>query len=640
MKKRFFDFEVFKHWWLCVFGDIPDGEVTEDIKDNFVVVHSDQPNARDNLLKLFKEQDTCMFGYNIKHYDLIIANAIYQGFSPEQVKIINDIIINPAKQFESKEHLRLAPFAKRKFSTIYEDLMDDNSGSLKELEANLGLNILESSVSFDKEDLSEIDKNEVIYYCKQDVYASMKYYDDIVRYYCQNKEILSRTFGIDVKTCYTSTNATLVGKVLNATKTRFTDEDKIEISLPSKIKEYCYENLPHPILNKLLTSASAFETQLFGNTVSFGNGGIHSTINGYDTEDDALFVESDDEYCLINVDAKSYYPSIMIQFNLLSRAITEPHRFINIFDTRMAIKAKEFPTPEDKEFDMAGKLVLNTTFGASGNKWLALYDPYSCTSVCRVGQIFLAAFANKVYQYVPSVKIIQTNTDGVLLYIKRTMIDKLQEYINEWQSTSGINMDIEFVNCIWQKNVNNYVLTETDKHNNISVKSRGQWLKTENHRKGGVKVSPLTAFICAKAAKEFLINGTPIINTIVKCKDIKDFAISCTKGPTYSKVIHRMSNGMEVDLYKANRVYATTDTHYGKLYKLKKYKDKISYTQMPSTPDYCKTINNDLSHYMFDEIKKDLDYMYYINRAYELVTVNWKQLRGNDIYNINKFDID
>ena len=638
MKMRFFDFEVFPHWWLCVFGDLPDGEVTENVKETFTVVHSDQPFARDTLIKLLKENEVCVCGYNIKHYDLIIANAIYQGFSPEEVRIVNDIIINPANAYASRDHMRLSPFSKRKFSTVYEDLMDDNSGSLKELEANLGLCILESEVPFDKEDLTAEDKDDIIKYCKQDVYATMKYFEKIVVYYSKNKELICKTFGINSTNAYTSTNATLVGLALGAKKTSFDDEERVDIALPAKIREYCYDNLPHEVLNKLLNSADAFTTTLFGNSVTFGNGGIHSTITGYDESKEALYIETDDEYCLINVDAASYYPSIMIQFKLLSRAIKDADRFKNIFDTRMAIKAKENPTKEDEEFNMASKLVLNTTFGASGNKWLSLYDPYMCTSVCRVGQIFLAAFANKIYHYVSDIKIVQTNTDGVLVYVKRSSIPKLEQCIEEWQQVSGINMEMEHVNRIWQKNVNNYILTEMSKSGKEKVKSRGQWLKNENHRVGGVKVSPLTAFVCANAARSFLIDGEDIIANIVNCTNLQDFAISCTKGPTYSAVVHRV-NDIDITLTRANRIYASKNEKYGKLYKIKKYKGNLSYTMMPNTPDHCVTINDDLSKYNFADIKADLDYMYYIERTYDLLDVSWRQLLGNDFIKINKFDI-
>lgn len=634
MKMRFFDFEVFPHWWLCVFGDMTDGPITTDVKNTFKVVHSDMPNARDILVSLLKEDDVCVCGYNIKHYDLIIANAIYQGLKPEEVKIINDIIIDPSMAYATKEHLRLSPMTKRKFNTVYEDLMDDNSGTLKELEANLGLNILESSVDFNKEDLTQEDKDEVILYCKQDVYATMKYFELIVIYYTNNKENISKAFNIDKSLMYKSTNATLVSYVLNASRTQFSDEDRKDIVLPTKIKEYCYDNLPHNVIEKILNDTKSFDTTLFNNIVSFGNGGVHSILNMYDSDNEALYVESDDEYALINVDAASYYPSIMIQFNLLSRAIKDKSRFKEIFDTRIAIKNKINKTEYEKEFNMAAKLVLNTTFGASGNKYLALYDPYMCTSVCRVGQIFLAAFANKVYNYIKDTQIIQTNTDGVLLYIKRSNIDKLNVFIKEWQDISGINMEIEYVDKIWQKNVNNYMLIE-----NGEIKSRGAWLRNVNHRSGLIVIGPLTAFICANAAREFLINNTPIVETIVKCNDIKQFAISCTKGKTYRSVVQRMSDGSEIPLFRANRVYATKDESYGKLYKLKMYKGNISYTQMPNTPDHCKTINKDLSEYNFDDIRNDIDYMYYIMRAYELVDIKWKQLLGKNIFDINKFDI-
>jgi hypothetical protein len=96
---------------------------------------------------------------------------------------------------------------------------------------------------------------------------------------------------------------------------------------------------------------------------------------------------------------------------------------------------------------------------------------------------------------------------------------------------------------------------------------------------------------------------------------------------------------MEVALTRANRVYATKNEKYGKLYKLKKYKGNLSYTQMPNTPEHCKTINDDLSKYDFSAIKADLDYMYYVERTFDLLDVSWKQLLGNDFLKIDKFDI-
>ena len=153
MKFRFFDFEVFPNWWCCVFGDLPEdwkeNKVTEAIKDTFKVVSSDSPTARDDLMNLLMEKDIVKSGYNIKQYDLIIANAIRQGLTPQEVKIVNDLIINPNIAYESKEHYMLRSYIYKRISAIdYVDLMDDCTGSLKEKEATLGLNVLESNIPF------------------------------------------------------------------------------------------------------------------------------------------------------------------------------------------------------------------------------------------------------------------------------------------------------------------------------------------------------------------------------------------------------------------------------------------------------------------------------------------------------------
>lgn len=630
MKLRFFDFEVTPNWWLCVFGDLPeDGNVTEDIKDNFTIVHSDMANARALCMDMLREEDVCNLGYNIKRYDLSIANAIYQGFNPQQVKMISDIIINPDLQFASKEHMRLSPFAKRKLSSInYQDLMDDSDGTLKEKEAILGLNILESSVPFDKEDLTIQDKEDLTYYCKQDVYAAMIFYMSCADTYTQGKLNLGKYFNIPEKTCRIATNATLVGKVLGAKRAHYSDSERVDIELPSKIREYCYENLPSKVIEHICNSKDALSVELFNNKVDFGNGGLHSIIQ----ED--IYVESNEEYVLVNVDGESYYPSMMIQFNTLSRSVEDPQLFKYIFDERMKIKHKKDKTAEDNAMQLAYKLVLNTTYGASGNKWLDLYDLYQCSKTCRIGQIFLAALANKIYKNINGAQIIQSNTDGLLVYLRRKDLDKLRQLTNEWTRASGINMEEEIVEKIWQKNVNNYLLVKE----NGKTKSKGLWLKDNIYQPGTVKLSPLAAHVCQKAATEFLLYGTDIIKYIVGHNNLNDFVMTCTKGPTYRGVVQRYENGMEEELFKCNRVIASKTKSLGKIYKYKVYKGEVRYAQMPNIPDNCKLVNNDLNSYNFNEVKKDLDYMYYITRTMDLLDIEWKTLYDNKLIKIDKFD--
>lgn len=450
------------------------------------------------------------------------------------MKIVNDLIIHPYDcQWSTKEHIRLQPFAKRKIANVvYQDLMDDSSGSLKEKETVLGLNILESNVDFDKEDLTEQEKDDVIYYCKQDVYAAMKFYQIVVAPYTRTKLALAKKANIPESVARACTNARLVSMALKAQRRSYVDAEKVEVELPEKIKQYCKDNLPENILNRLLTSNTGFTVKLFGNDVSFGNGGIHSVLQTN------IYIESDSEWTLMNVDASSYYPSILIQFECLSRSVTQPHLFKDTFDERIAIKHKPNKTAEDQELQLADKLILNTTFGASGNKWLDLYDPHMCTRTCRLGQIFLAALACKIDKTISDCKIIQTNTDGILVYIKRDQIPKLEELQAEWSRVSGINMDADHVVKIWQRDVNNYLLVKDD-DGVMKVKRKGGWLNTDTLRPGYVTTASLAAFVCAKAAQEWLLNGTNIMKTIVEDTNLTDFLISCTKGPSFSGVVQK-----------------------------------------------------------------------------------------------------
>ena len=637
-KERFFDFEVTPNWWCVTFGDLPDNleELNESVKDSFVVIDSDIYNSRDLVIRMLREEFHVMFGYNIKGYDLVIANAIYQGLTPQQVFIVSDLIINPEKCTTDKEYYRLSSFSKKKLrNVIFEDLLDDGTGSLKEKEAILGLDIMETTVPFDKKDLTDEDKVDIIKYNIHDVYASMIYYVEVVKAYASVKLAMGKKFNIPIETCYASTNARLVAIALGAKKVYHADEERVDIDLPNKIKQYCYDNLPEKIINRILTSKDGFKVELFENEVAFGNGGVHSTPTKISAKNsEGLYVEADSEYMLMNVDASSYYPSEMIQFNLLSRNISNPSIFINIFNERIALKHKINKTKQDEEDNYANKLVLNTTFGASGNKWLDLYDPYMCTSVCRVGQIFLTALACKLYNCVKGLKIIQLNTDGILCYFKRNDIEIVRNCMYEWSKVSGIQMEEDVVEKVWQLNVNNYLLVKDDG----SIKHKGAWLNCDKFRPGYVMMSPQNANVCAKAAIKFLVNDKNPIKYIINSKTLEDFVIICTKGPTFKGVVQRMSDGTEIELFKCNRVIASKNEMLGKLYKWKNRMGVKSYNSMPGTPEHCKTVNYALDSYNFDDIKKELDYSFYVERLYDLLDVNWKTYCGDNLIYTNRFD--
>ena len=95
--------------------------------------------------------------------------------------------------------------------------------------------------------------------------------------------------------------------------------------------------------------------------------------------------------------------------------------------------------------------------------------------------------------------------------------------------------------------------------------------------------------IVATALKEFFVNCTPVEDTINNCNDILQFQIIAKAGAKYKEAYH-LIDGVKHPVQKVNRVYATSDKRYGKIYKVKAEND--SEAKIDSLPEHC-IIDND-----------------------------------------------
>lgn len=655
--EQMFDFEVYPKWWCCTVGKYPqDDDLAESIKDDFIVVTSDDPAAREHLLAVMRDRDYVNMGYNIKYYDNIILNGVASGFTPHQLKILSDIVINPDAQYESVEHMRIAPFAHKKYTDfVYQDMLDDNTGSLKEKEACMQLDIRETTVPFDKEDLTDEDKAEIILYNKHDVYSSMMFYKIILKPFIASKLAVGRVFNIPMDVCYKSTNAKLSAIALGATKKKFKDAERQDIVIPAELKQYISYSLPANVINRLCMSPEKFEVVLFGNDVSYSNGGIHSVpCRPFEIKVKSKFpawfihCRAGDGWSLINVDAGSFYPNMMVAWKCLSRAIPEPEKFAGLIRTRLQLKSVIGPFEDKygthpelapveeynnyvsaKEQSQAIKLILNTTFGASGNKYLDLYDPYMTTYTCRLGQLLLTALANNLYNQVgnDNIKIIQTNTDGVLIYVRDEYIDLVHQIGAQWEEITHIPLEFENEYQIWQRDVNNYVMGKK----NGRVKTKGGFFVTDMQQPGYNRVRPLDAYVCREAMIEYIAHGKDFVEHIYNESDLSKFAVTCHKG-SFSGILREFTDGTpDETLHKVNRVYASLTQRYGMIFKTKRMKGEMKKYKAPGCPPHCALINEALIKYDMNKVREDIDYMWYIEQTLDMLDAPWYEIAGNTI---------
>lgn len=565
-----FDCEVFAHDWLFVFKEIATGEYT--------VIHNDN-----DAVVAFMERNPFLGGFNNKHYDNFILKGVMCGLTPEQIKEINDLII--VEEVNGWDIPVL-----REYRVYFDsfDLMDDCQVglSLKAIEAHLGIPIEETEVDFNiTHRLSEKELQETIYYCKYDVDATEKLYH-LRQAYLKNKVTLGKARNLTDRQAMYMTNAKLTSVYLKAQKPEKPWNDERNYQYPEKLlRQY----IPQEVFDffdrmkddripndELFSSKLEIMVGVCPCTIAYG--GIHGAIPTY-------VEEATETRTIRNKDVTSYYSHLMILMGYCSRNMPSPKMFEDTLEERVAAKKAG-----DKATANALKLVLNTTYGAmlngkDGTAFNDLYDPLMGRSVCISGQLFLLELSEHLIAECPTLKIIQLNTDGIMVSFDHEDEAKYQEITQEWQDRTGFELEEDFIRKIVQKDVNNYVEVPAD---GGEPKVKGGQLVRGIAPAGAFNINN-NAVVVARAIKQYFIDGTPPEETIAASENILDFQLIAKAGGKYSQCYH-LVGGEKVIVQKVNRVYAVSDKSKGTVYKTHAVTGRDA--KVAGLPTHCAIDNN------------------------------------------------
>lgn len=565
-----FDCEVFAHDWLFVFKEIATGEYT--------VIHNDN-----DAVVAFMERNPFLGGFNNKHYDNFILKGVMCGLTPEQIKEINDLII--VEEVNGWDIPVL-----REYRVYFDsfDLMDDCQVglSLKAIEAHLGIPIEETEVDFNiTHRLSEKELQETIYYCKYDVDATEKLYH-LRQAYLKNKVTLGKARNLTDRQAMYMTNAKLTSVYLKAQKPEKPWNDERNYQYPEKLlRQY----IPQEVFDffdcmkddripndELFSSKLEIMVGICPCTIAYG--GIHGAIPTY-------VEEATETRTIRNKDVTSYYSHLMTLMGYCSRNMPSPKMFEDTLEERVAAKKAG-----DKATANALKLVLNTTYGAmlngkDGTAFNDLYDPLMGRSVCISGQLFLLELSEHLIAECPTLKIIQLNTDGIMVSFDHEDEAKYQEITQEWQDRTGFELEEDFIRKIVQKDVNNYVEVPAD---GGEPKVKGGQLVRGIAPAGAFNINN-NAVVVARAIKQYFIDGTPPEETIAASENILDFQLIAKAGGKYSQCYH-LVGGEKVIVQKVNRVYAVSDKSKGTVYKTHAVTGRDA--KVAGLPTHCAIDNN------------------------------------------------
>lgn len=574
-RKIFYDFEVFSDDWMVVLIDY-------DSRAEKVII-----NDVNELRRVYtKHKKDIWIGYNSRMYDQFIMKGILHGLDPAWVN--HRLIIDGIPGWQVHSCMGgLYPFNNFDVSTGFH--------SLKQLEGFMGENIKESSVPFDIErKLTDSELAEVVEYCRHDVQQTIKVFEATKSEFDAQLALID-AFNLP-DNLFNKTKAQLSAHILGAKQQRRNDEFDFTIVDTLKLDKYKHiaewfekpenQRYNRPSPTGKTTIALKQREEVWGVPHDIGYGGIHGAIKQYQGE--GLYIMSD---------IASMYPATMINYNFLSRNVSDPDKFRQIRDDRIVLKRKKDPK------QLPYKIVLNSTYGASKDKHNPLYDPLMANNVCINGQLLIVDLLEKLEAGLgDNAQLIQSNTDGILVKLKnRSYYDEYLRICKEWEERSMFELEHDEYVKVFQKDVNNYVIIDAKG----KYKSKGAYVK---------KLSKIDYDlpIVNKALVDYLVYGIPVEQTINKCDDLIEFQKVSKITSLYAASMH----GDKVLSERVLRVFASNIGLPG-VSKIKIVTDKQGnkterIEKIGNTPESCFIVNDNI---IGTKVPPILDKNWYVDLA-------------------------
>lgn len=571
----FFDTEVFAYDWLLVAFD----------GKEFTYIENDRELLQQYY---YKHENDLWIGYNCKGYDQYIIKAILLGINP---KVVNDYIIKegqPGWSFTNK------------FKSINLNIYDCMvfGKSLKQLESYMGVNIHETDVDFDlKRPLTTEERKLNRDYCRDDVYNTALVLQ-------QTKQDFEAHYGLcqlagEPLSSMSKTKAQLGAKILKAKRLTSREWDQeFDFEYVQCVKDYSYKHKEviefFDSIRESKDASASLDIDLYGTEHTFALGGVHGAIPNY-------MWSSDDESKMVHADVGSMYPSIMIEWSLLSRGVPDPKLYIDVREKRLQFKKAKDPR------QLPLKLVLNSVYGQSGagkcvdGKYKVLsdlYDPKRMREVCVNGQLMILQLIEDVCEMLPKTQLVQSNTDGVVFKVRNDDWDQFDKIVKEWEKRTRLTMEYDYTNAIYQRDVNNYIAI----FDNNKIERKGGAVKE-------AKVIDNDLPVVSDAVVEYFVNDVDPEEYISKESDMMRFMKTYKLSGKYNGAIH--NNVILTD--KVYRVFASCCVDDGIVYKFKTGKNPEKFA---SCPDHAKIVNTNIQEM---KVPKWLDRKWYIDETWKRI---------------------
>lgn len=261
----------------------------------------------------------------------------------------------------------------------------------------------------------------------------------------------------------------------------------------------------------------------------FGVGGIHGSL-------ERKKVCATEEWLIRDIDVAALYPNIAIQNNLAPAHLGAS--FVQVY-SELPKERKKWQKEKGKKCAEANslKLAANGVYGKSNSIFSPFYDPQFTMTITVNGQLMLCMLAESLVN-VPTLQILQINTDGITYFVHRDYEPQAAARCKEWETLTKLTLEDVSYNRMWLRDVNNYIAESKDG----TLKLKGAYSTPDplQYEKSISEMQPSawhrdwSACVIPRAAVAHMVYGCDIEQFIRLCTNPFDFmhGIKVRRGDT------------------------------------------------------------------------------------------------------------
>jgi hypothetical protein len=263
---------------------------------------------------------------------------------------------------------------------------------------------------------------------------------------------------------------------------------------------------------KVVTSTKdklKFTLDYKGVKTDYGLGGIHGA------KDSGVY-EAHPGWTIMTSDVTSFYPNLAIK-NKFHPAHLPQKEFGDLYEWFFE-ERKKIPKTDPKNY--VYKIILNSTYGLTGDENSFLYDPQMTMQITINGQLLLSMLYEMLCLEIPEGIPLMQNTDGLEMMIPTSAVSKYMEVCDKWCLLTQLQLEHDEYSKMVIADVNNYIAVY--KNGKVKCKGKFEWEDLEK-KKVAMLHKNKSFLIIPKAIYAYFVNGIPPEEFLAQNRSFYDY---------------------------------------------------------------------------------------------------------------------